>query len=540
MKGLGKLLCLLIAIFSLAFSLVNCTGAKVSPYGTVDVDLIDAPAISYLHAFITVNKIAFHASPDAGSNSAGWQTTDLSANPVTVDLAQLTNGKLYADTAADNLPLFSGVVLPVGTYRQIRLYLVSTEDRTLAPSAIAKGLLYNNQATFEDGTNAAIRIPNTAEGIKLIPETPLDVVAGKSVRLALDFNLMNDMFAVYPDGQLECILKPRLGFFDMGAVGAIKGKVVFSNTSTPYLTIKAEQVVPGNDCRVVRRSTTQNEDSGVFNLYPLPVFGNSSTAVYDILLRGRNMQTVIVKNVKVHKGSSLTAGAVNLGTITLNPGSEFTAQLLNPYHPSGAWFNFYQTLTTDPVPFEVHNRHLDPYTGKFPDPTELSSTAIQVYDFSTGSLTGPILDATTAPGSFSTVAEAVLYDRSASVNISSAAGTMVTFTPNSLTPLPSANRIDTTISIPGSIMGSLNKGYLFITSGGLIIDCYQVDALIAAGGGRYSVPNLPGGTAANPLPGAYYSVNVLGLDGGGKSVLGSQFNIDLTTGNCATSITMAK
>jgi hypothetical protein len=105
----------------------------------------------------------------------------------------------------------------------------------------------------------------------------------------------------------------------------------------------------------------------------LPVFGNNTTAVFDILLRGDQVQTAIVKNVKVHKGTRLTAGAANLGTIAMNPGSEFTAQLDKPLHPSGAWFNFYQTLTTDPVSFEVRNLHLDPYTGKFSKPVGLSA-----------------------------------------------------------------------------------------------------------------------------------------------------------------------
>ncbi len=539
MKAMRRFLCCATALFSLAFALAGCTGTKVEPYGTVDVDLMDAPAIEYLHVYITVNKIAFHASPDAGNNSVGWREFDMSANPVTIDLAQLTNGSLYADTTADKLPLFSGVALPVGTYRQIRLYLVATEEKTLARSAIALGLLYNNQATFEDGSNAPIRLPNIGEGVKLIPETPLEVVAGKNIRLALDFNLMDDMFDVYPEGQIECILKPRLGFFDMGAAGAVKGRVVFSNHSTPYLSIKAEQVVAGRECRVVRRTTTQDEDDGSFNLYPLPVFGSNSTAVYDILLRGRNMQTVIVKNVKVHKGSSLADGAVNLGTITMNPGSEFRAQLAAAMHPSGAWLNFYQTLATDPVPFVVDTRHLNPYTGKFATPIELPSTAIEVYDFSTGSMVGPIIDATTNPGSYFAVTEAVLYGLSSGVNVSGEAGTTVTFTPGTLTAAPGANSIDAAISIPASTTGSLNKGYLFITSGGLIIDCYPVDALVAAGGGTYTIPNLPGGTVATSNPGAYYDIIVLGWDGG-KLVSGSQFNIDLSSGNGTASITMVK
>ncbi len=540
MKAMRRFLCRATALFSLAFALAGCTGSKVQPYGTVDVDLMDAPSIEYLHVYITVKKIAFHASPDAGNSSAGWREFDMSANPVTIDLAQLTNGSLYADTTADKLPLFSGVALPVGTYRQIRLYLVPTEEKTLARSAVAKGLLYNNQATFDDGSNAPIRIPNSGEGIKLIPETPLVVVAGKNNRLALDFNLMDDMLDVYPEGQIECILKPRLGVFDMGAAGAVKGKVVFSNHSTPYLSVKAEQIVAGRECRVVRRTTTNDKSDGSFNLYPLPVFGSNSTAVYDILLRGRNMQTVIVKNVKVHKGTSLADGAVNLGTITMNPSGEFSAQLAAAMHPSGAWLNFYQTLVTDPVPFVVDTRHLNPYTGKFATPIDLPVTAIEVYDFSSGSLAGPVIDATTNPGSYFAVTEAVLYGRSGGVNVSGAAETAVTFTPGALTAAPGANSIDAAISIPAATTGSLNKGYLFITSGGLIIDCYQVDALLAGGGGSYTIPNLPGGTLATSLPGAYYDVIVLGWDGGKAVISGSQFNIDLSSENGTASITMVK
>jgi len=529
----------LAAVLFLLLLLTGCTGEKIAPYGTVDVDLMDSESLEYSHVYITVNKIAFHASPDASPNAAGWEVQDISAHPVTINLAQLANGKLYADTTAYNTPLFSDLELPIGTYRQIRLYLASTEDAVLSPSALALGLKYNNQATFEDGTDAVVRIPNTSEGIKIVPETPFVVAIGKRVRLALDFNLMDDMFAVYPDGQIECIMKPRLGYFDLGSAGAIKGKVTFGNLAAPYFVIKAEEVVSGKSCRVVRRTTTANESSGEFNLYPLPIFGNNTTAVYDILLRGDNVQTTIVKNVKVHKGATLLAGAVNLGTIPMNPGSEFTAQLQDPLHPSGAWVNFYQTLSTDPVPFEVRSLHLNPYTGRFSHPIGLSSEGIRVYDFSTGSLSGPTNDATTTPGGFSAMAEAVLYGRASGVMVSGTAGSTATFTPNSLTAQPTANRIGTSISISPSLQTTLNKGYLFITSGGLIIDCYQMDALIAAGGGSYTVQNLPGGTAVNPLPGAYYGLNVMGW-GGGQVASESLFHIDLTTGNGNAALTLMK
>lgn len=536
MKAMRKPLHLA-AMLSLLLLLAGCTGQKVAPYGTIDVDVMDSAALEYSHVYLTINKIAFHTSPDAGPNAAGWEVQDISDHPVTVDLAQLANGRLYADTTPYNTPLFSDLELPIGTYRQIRLYLASSEGAVLTPSARAMGLRYNNQATFEDGTQAVVRIPNAGEGIRLVPESPFVVAIGKRVRLAIDFNLMDDMLEVYPDGQTECIMKPRLGYFDLAAAGAIKGKIVFGNLPAPYLIAKAQQVDPGRGCRVVRRSAAVNETTGEFNLYPLPVFGNSTTAVYDVLLRGDNAQTTIVRNVKVHKGTTLAAGAVDLGTIAMNPGREFTAQLQSPLHPTGAWVNFYQTLTTDPVPFEVRTLHLNPFTGMFTDPVGLSGEAIQVYDFAAGSLVGPYSDATTTPGVFSAMAEAVLYGRSGGVMVSGTAGSAATFTPAGLTAQPNANRIDATVTIAPPLQASLNKGYLFITSGGLIIDCYEVDALIGAGGGTYAVPNLPGGTAAEPLAGAFYGLNLMGW-GGGQVATGSRLHIDLTSGNNTAAITL--
>jgi hypothetical protein len=105
--------------------------------------------------------------------------------------------------------------------------------------------------------------------------------------------------------------------------------------------------------------------------------------------------------------------------------------------------------------------------------------------------------------------------------------------------LPSANRIDISVSQPASLIGKLNKGYFFITYGGLIIDCHDIDSLMAAGGGSFTIPDIPGGTAANPLAGAYYGVSVFGW-GTGEFASGSQFLVDLTSGNRDVSITMTK
>lgn len=553
MLRFSRLLALAAMMFLLARLFSACSGSTDSATGSVDADVTDAPALDYAHVYVTVTKLAFHLNAGAGNNTAGWQTLTLQA-PVTIDLAQLTSGKVYGDVAGGK-SLFSGVVLPVGKYQQIRIFLASSENPYVGSVA---GLQYNNEVQLKnDATHYALRIPSPGEGIRLIPESPVVVTAGGNAKLVLDFNLNNDVVKVSPNGQTEYILKPRLGYFDMNQVGAVTGTVsistptAFSNLSTSRFVIKAEQLkdpkdpanTSGKNYRIVRRLTSVDKTTGAFKLSPLPVFGNATTASYDILLRGLKFQTAIVKGVKVHKG-----GSVNLGTLTMTPGSDYTAQLANVMHPSGAWMNFYQTITGDPVPFEVRYRHLNPYTGLLWQPIELSADQIQVYTFNnaTGSLGSSA--ASPANGAFTAIADAGgPYGRGASMAVNGTASqvvqmsNLVTHAPQVLSPAV-AKSITATVTIPAALMATppLSKGHLFVTHGGLVIDSYQVDSLITSGGGLsnpFTVSNLPGGTAAAPLPGAYYGMYIQAW-GGGKRASGSQQHIDLTTGDATVAVTM--
>ena len=329
----------------------------------VNLDVTDAPSTDFSHVYVTVTAVGFHLTDTAGfadyssGIQNGWQVTRWAA-PVTVDLAALTNGQVLADVTGT--PLFASITLTPGTYKQIRLFLASTED-ALTPSATAAGLSYNNEVQLVGDTTDQypLRVPCPVEGIRLIPEYPVVVTAGGSLNIVLDFNLNSDVVETNPNGSIEFVLKPRLGYFDMSSVGAATGTVVFSNLSTTRFVVKAEQNT-GAAYRVVRRWTTVDKSSGVFNMYPLPVFGNATTASYDIVVRGLGVETAIVKGVTVHKGSTLASGAANLGTINMVAGGQFTAQLANPMHPSGAWIDFYQTISGDTVPYNIRDCHTRP------------------------------------------------------------------------------------------------------------------------------------------------------------------------------------
>ena len=544
----------------------DSSGTGATPTGVANMDVTDAPAMDYSHVYVTVTGIAFHTDTTASfsdyssGRTSGWQVTRLTT-PKTVDLAQLANGTMYAGTNGGT-SLFSGMVLPVGTYRQIRIFLASTEDG-LTASANALGLTYNNEVQLNgDGSHYPLRIPTADEGIRLIPEAPVVVTSGGSANLALDFNLNNDVVAVSPNGVKEFILKPQLGYFDLNSVGAVKGVVSFSNLSTSRFVIKAEQVKSGVNYRVVRRWTTVDRNSGAFTLYPLPIFNNATTATYDILLRGRNAETAIVKGVRIHKGSTPTGGAVDLGTIPIQPGSEFTAQLASAMHPTGAWLNFYQKLTGDPIPYEVRYRHLDPYTGTFHNAIELSTGPIHVATYTPGQALSFAPDAT-SQGIFSVVSNAGGYfgpgaELSGLTGAAGQIGVPITMaaanypqvsspaTPAQITAIFDMSFFGRGLG-HGMGMGTHitnypNKGQIFVTHGGLIIDSVGTlsgdtmvgDAMYAGGGAGNPVviANLPGGVS-----GTVYGLYALGW-GNGVLAAGRDPGVNLKNGNTTSTIRM--
>ena len=525
----------------------------------ITVAVTDAASLDYAHVYVTVTGVAFHISADAGfsdyssAKTAGWQITGLAA-PATVDLAQLVNGKTDS--------LFNGITLPNGRYGQIRIFLASSED-ALAPSATALGLTYNNEVQLNgDSAHYPLHIPTHEEGISLTPEAPVVVTDGSNANLVLDFNLNNDVVEVSPNGTTEFMLKPRLGYFDMASVGSVEGTVSFANLSTSRIVVKAEQVKNGATYRITRRLTVPDKSTGAFTLYPLPIFGTATTASYDILIRGRHLDTAIIKGVKVHKGTTPSAGSANLGTIALQADQEFTAQVGTAIRPTGSWINFYQSVAGDPDFYEVRYRHLDPYTGRFFAPEPLSAGPIQVANYAEGQPLAFAADVS-SQGIFTAVAEAAgHYSRGAELaNVTGAPNTAVTMNFTGKSPQvasPATPQNITTIfdmTLFGTGMGhgmgrsgtpSMNfptKGQVFVTQGGMIIDSQGTltadtsvqNAMHAGGGAGHAASlgsNLPGG-----VDGTTYGLYALGW-GNGILAQGSSRGIDLSSGSKTANIKM--
>lgn len=523
----------------------NGTGGA-TPTGTVNLSVTDAPGLNYQNVWITIKGVWFHASADAGdvTNDPGWVKADLPA-PVSIDLATLATGNLQS--------LFSKA-LPAGTYHQIRVFLVSTEASPTA-SALASGLLFNNEVRLaNDPTHYPLRIPSAEGGIKLVPETPVVITAGGAANLALDFDAGEDVVQTQRPGSggaandVEFILKPRLGYFDMNNAAAITGSIAppapftFANYTGKNFVIKAEQPNrTDGSYRVVRRATTIKSD-GSFALYPLPIFGNATTATYDVMLRGRNVQTHIVTGVKVHKGTTPATGTSIGPVVTMNPDLNSEYQLQVNVNPTGSWVNFYQTLPGDAVPYEIRARHVDPYSanGTFFQPIELSNDPLQVAAWNNGA---PLTFADTTPvegaGSFRAVAQAVLFNRSAYLPVTPLTNTLL-FGTLSVSAPAVARQVTGTIQVPAA-MTTLNRGAIFAVNGGMIVNRLDANSLMMAGNNVYTFGNLPGGTPATPLAGAFYELFAVGWDSTrprASRVIGGPDFVDLRTSDALANFLM--
>jgi hypothetical protein len=273
--------------------------------------------------------------------------------------------------------------------------------------------------------------------------------------------------------------------------------------------------------------------TGKFVLYPL------KPGTYDIVMRGIGYQTVIIKGVPVTRGTTPAFNSTTISPIAM------TASFSSDYpvdgtvvSPTGAWVNFYQTLPGE-APYEIRFRHFNPITGKF-IAFQLSKDPVQVGTYGSG----PISLVPTTPvegaGQFSAVADAILYDRSASQLVSSGTTTasFSALSPTSPPSVPGGNSISGTMNL--SLMGmgmTMNKGILFAVHGGMIVNTMQVDNQMMSGG-AYAMNSLPGGSPIAPMPGAFYGVEALGWSSTESTRAVAVPGIaDLRTGN-ATGINM--
>jgi len=513
-----------------------------TPTGSVNVQITDGPSDEFQHVWVTINSIAFHTSPDQvwNASDATWQKFALPA-PVTVDLSTLNNGALNS--------LFSGLSLPVGTYHQIRFFFDGAEA-SLDASALATkdsngvALQWNDQVEYLNPqssyaiTEAPLEIAYPTQGIQL--QGAFAITAGSTLSLAVDFDLEHIIVPFRHGGVTNGVtyftMKPNLAYYDMSKVGAITGtinpaqlcqtasaEIAQSPTCAYNLIVKAERLTADGTRHFDARATTVDPVTGKFTLYPLATqdaSGNAITA-YDVLIRGRNMETMIVTGVPVTTatapGGTGSAAPTSLQSTavvaTLNP-AEYTAQFATPLSPlSSGHAIFQQTLPNSTQPYEVRWRNTDPFTGTFRNPIPLqgASSMLHVAPYNAGNTLAFNAVAPVEGAGAYTVAdtEVVYYGLSTgTVMAPPTSGTTQTFVPGmpALVSGVQSGTINVTLSFSGIVND--DSCALVVSRFAAIIDTDTTDCstLIntakSNGGtssGSFNLTGIPAG-----VPGAYY------------------------------------
>jgi Domain of unknown function (DUF4382) len=338
---------------------------------------------------------------------------------------------------------------------------------------------------------------------------------------------------------------------DLSTTGGISGTLTLTsltNTTTTNLTTNNLTAISGrvaiqasaellssdtsNPHHVIIASAPVQTD-GTFTIYPLQ--SNSRTpTVYDVVIHGPNIATIIIKNVSVATTTpSLTdaasttgavatttaTGAVSLGTFIPLAANAFSAQILpstsSPL-PGGAAVTFYQTLpASGEVPYAIDEVGIDPINGNLQTPEVLSLGAIQSGTYASSGSTITVTSSTPAdgPSSYHVSATAPLYtdgviSSAPVVNGTTAQSltTPLTVTVSGLTPADGSTPATLTASITESSPGTYTGGELLVSRNGAVIGTAGIPSnALLTGSGSVSVAGLPSGSA----DGTYYLSAIL-------------------------------
>jgi hypothetical protein len=272
-------------ILGLAFS---CGGGNASlpssaGMGMIAVSISDPPSCmppngQFAHVYVSVRSVQAHIDPNANDNSAGWQelAPQLASHPMQIDLfspAQTTCVLAQLGSAS----------LPVGSYQQIRLLLVSNSPTagSAVPSPNACAGNGFNCVVLGDTTIHELDLSSQANtGLKIPPGQivggPIQVSAGQSVDLNIDFNACA---SIVQEGNGAFRLKPTLTAAQVGANDSgIGGQVVDSITKGPIagnVLVAIEQPDTSGLEHIVMQAAA--DAHGNFRFCPLP------TGTFDIV-----------------------------------------------------------------------------------------------------------------------------------------------------------------------------------------------------------------------------------------------------------------
>ncbi len=516
------------------------------------------------HLWVTVTALAMHADATKvyGDGDPGWVTMAL-PTPLTLDLADpsLSQGQ--------SVSLLKQAAATVGTYAQIRLVLASADpNAVLKPSASSAGLTWNDQVQYTDANGVHVvplEIPDPQAGIRLLQQ--FSVTADTTTPLALEFDAASSLVRrAAPGGVDRFTLRDELQMYNQQLITALSGTglgvdgSVFDSITgqldTTHFCTGASHVGCIHD--VVASATSLSADglfheevrsvnvsaSGAFILYPLP-----PVPTFDVVIRGGNMETIVVRNVFVDTTglfrpfpAALSSTATPL--VPVLDTAETTVTVANAFTPSASRVLFGQTIAGSggngaDVPYQVAQGAADPATGRLVHAVTLPAGPIHDAAFSTatdGTGTPPAFTTVTpkeGAGAWSVWSEGTLADATSAVDVMPAAATSVV----APTPVRRTGFADgtLTVTLSGANGSGADTAELVVTNAGGTVAVADVSSQLAAGGS--TTFTLPSGTSSAAPGAAVYGVAVHTWKSGSDGTTGrwsrSPANADLATSSTA-------
>jgi Domain of unknown function (DUF4382) len=549
----------------------------------------------FTHVFISAGAVWFNTNAGAGPTDSGWAKFPLTT-AVTVDLVQQSNGTLgqiandlrlapgtynsillLPATAAQIAdPTFAADLTAVGaTYpqeadfvdtagnsHQVALVLPNPELGIAIPGASLKvpvgsvgaGALGSTSTTGTTGTTGTTTTGTTTG--TTTTGTTSTASTTTTVSFGTNFDANRDLHPFcYAGTQSACtqsstgtttdtstgvIFGPRAVASDLSTTGGITGTVTLTlltniTAVSGRVAIQASAELLSSDTSnphydIIASAPVQSD--GTFTIYPLQS-DSATPTVYDVVIHGPTIATIIVKNVAVATttpsltGAASTAGsvatttatgAVSLGTFTPRQATAFTVQVTpntsSPL-PGGAAITFYQTLPSNPAPYAIDEVGIDPVSGNLQTPEMLSLATIDSGTYSSSGSTITVTSATPVEGasSYHVAATAPLYTDGAvssapivngtqatapTAATSSAASPTYTFLPVTvpgLTPANGSTGGAIAASVTESSPGLYTGGELLVSNNGAVVGSASISsATLLSGSGIVTVSNLPSGT----------------------------------------------
>lgn len=489
-------------IFSASLILAACD-AVVEVHATSNVPARHASVL------VTIKEVWFNESAAAIPSDTTWQKFRLDEGR-TIDLVDITDGELTR--------IARDLVVPAGTYRQMRVFLVS-RDEALHDSAADLDATYNNQVTWLDDDGDAwtspLEVLNADQGIGIgmnlkVVEAAVALGGISSInRVHLAFDATRDLTEFRYGGRTGFLLNPTLKAFDGNDVGTILGALNLSQlnidtaTGRTEIQVTAQKLDETLNRRVIIGSTSVSP-TGSFVLYPLPLEGRARPTAYDLVIHGPGIRTIIIRDVPVSDAVPGSAAPIALDGLVVEPADSFEANLgaADPVVPRGARVGFYQTLPGEDEPYLIEVAATDPLGGQFARPVSLTRASTVLHGTYGDNFPLPSAPPREGAARYSVAAWSEQYGHGDFADTSLRPASPVSDPARFSVPaigMPAsavAGTISATVTV--EVPGRYDSGVLMVSREGAVVTGVPLDEVLqqSLGSTFVEVPQVPAGTAS--------------------------------------------